>query len=150
MDTEQFARAKQEALDHFGDIEDRPRQVTVPERMTVESMKILLQRNYDRRSYVVDSIRDYVYNLPKLAAYSMSRLLPSEVVEKLASAHNGGAFADKILDCHLDVVASVDNCKEVTPETREGAIKTCQETIDTTFLKNGAFRGLLTLIGRLD
>ena len=68
-----------------------------------EEVVALLEKNWQRRRYVVSSIRDYVFRLDEKNAYVVSRLLPKEVVEKLAE---DVSFADKVLDCHKRISES--------------------------------------------
>jgi hypothetical protein len=71
--------------------------------LTKEQVVELLERNWQRRRYVVSSIKNFVYSLEEKNAFVISRLLPKEVVEKLAE---DVSFSDKILDCHKKISES--------------------------------------------
>lgn len=141
MDSEGLAKAKAAALEHFGDIEDHPQKVKstgLEGAVKVEAVRTILERNYNRRSYVVSSIRDFAFKLSEQDAFVVSRLLPKEVVESLTSDRNGGAFADKIINCGLKIVEA----KELSADLAK--------RLEERFLTGTNFRMLLSLIGRLD
>ncbi len=156
MDSEQLRKAKEDALRRFGERKEPAKVTSIPEEeLTVEVVKGILENNYNRRRYVVSGIKDFCYSLGPIQAYGLSRLLPKEVLESLTSDRNGGAFSDKILDTYLKVSKNVEEaakaCGEtISPEEIKKVVEKIYTTIETAFLKSGAFRELLQLIGRID
>lgn len=63
----------------------------------------VLDQYHRRRAYVAQDLLEYVNSLPEESAFALSRMLPTEILSKLASHRLGGLFADKILDYHLSI-----------------------------------------------
>lgn len=101
---------------------------------TKEQVAELLERNWQRRRYVVSELKNYVSQLEERNAYVVSRLLPKEVVEKLAE---DVSFSDKILDCYKKI-------SEGGPVNEVVATRQLEET----FLSNSIIKDLLRIVDK--
>ena len=108
--------------------------VTTPS-LTKDQVVKLLERNWNHRQYVVGSIKDFAFRLDTESAFAFSRMLPKEVMEKLAE---NTFFSDKIIDCYLQV-------KEGGPV--EEVIKTTQ--LEEKFLSS-RLAEMLKYVGKVE
>ena len=74
--------------------------MTEAKTLTKEEFVKLFKKNYDRRRFALDIVKEFAYRLTDEEAFIFSRLAPKEILEELFKGKRGNIFVDKVLDYH--------------------------------------------------
>jgi len=73
-------------------------QTRTPKVLKKEDLAKLFQKNYNRRKFAIDDLREYAYLLTEQQSFVFSRLAPREVLKELFVGPRGNDMMNKIVN----------------------------------------------------